>query len=70
MISLKTLIKDIDCLVTCKGNGKKAGSKMKDAGIIQNGYIIIEDSIISEVGSGNEYTKYTGEFNDIIDGIL
>lgn len=41
---------------------------MKDAGIIENGYVIIEDSIISEVGSGNEYTKYNGEFDDIIDG--
>lgn len=65
---MKTLIKNIDCLVTCKGNAKKVKDQMKDAGIIENGYIVMEDSVICEVGSGNGYKKYIDECEAIIDG--
>jgi len=59
---LKIIIKDIQCLVTC------ATDNIKDAGIIENGYVILEDSIIKKIGSGNDYKKFIEDDSIIIDG--
>lgn len=61
------IIKNIGCLVTCAGSYPKTKDNMKDAGIIENGYIAIKDNIIEEVGSGDGYKKYTNE-HEVING--
>lgn len=62
------IIKNIDCLVTCKGEGRKAGASMKDAGIIKNGYVVIEEGKIKAVGNGDGYLEYLKEYSKVIDG--
>lgn len=62
------IIKNIDCLVTCRGEGRKAGAAMKDAGIIENGYVVIEGGKIKAVGSGDGYLEYFKEYSKVIDG--
>lgn len=61
------IIKNIGCLVTCAGSYPKSKEQMKDAGIIENGYIVIENGIIEEVGSGNGYEKYLNNHETVID---
>lgn len=61
------IIKNIGCLVTCVGSYPKTKDKLKDAGIIENGYIIIEDEKILEVGSGEGYQKYLKNNETVID---
>lgn len=61
------IIKNISCLVTCTGSYPKIKDKLKDAGIIENGYIVIEDKVIVEVGSGDGYKKYLNDNKTIID---
>ena len=58
---MKTVIKNIQCLVTCNNYN------IKDAGIIENGYVLIEDAIIKDVGSGEDYKKLLEEDSVIID---
>jgi len=59
---LKTIIKNIKCLVTCSKNN------IKDAGIIEDGFVLIEDTIIKKVGSGNDYQEFLEADSLIIDG--
>ena len=59
---MKTIIKNIQCLVTCSTNN------IKDAGIIENGYVLVEDAIIKKVGSGDDYRKFLDKDSLIIDG--
>lgn len=65
---MKTIIKNIGCLVTCKGTHKKVREEMKDAGIIENGFIVIEKNKITEVGTGDGYKKFCEDGDKIIDG--
>lgn len=47
------LIKNISQLVTLKGkNAPRRGREMEDVEIIENGWVLIEDELISAVGSG------------------
>ncbi|ERI90746.1 imidazolonepropionase [Clostridiales bacterium oral taxon 876 str. F0540] len=62
------IIKNIDCLVTCKGSYKKIKDDLKDAGIMENGYIVIEDDKIKAVGCGEGYKTYISSQDTIIDG--
>ncbi|AKN33540.1 imidazolonepropionase [Clostridium carboxidivorans P7] len=61
------IIKNISCLVTCAGDYPKKKDKLKDAGVIENGYIVIEDKTIVEVGSGEGYKKYLKDDETVID---
>ena len=65
---MSIIIKNIGCLVTCRGSHKKAKEELRDAGIIENGYIVIEDNIIKEVGNGEGFDKYIKEDSLIING--
>jgi imidazolonepropionase len=58
---LRTIIKNIQCLVTCNKDN------IKDAGIIENGYVLLEDEIIKKVGSGDEYNEFLEADSLIID---
>ncbi len=61
------IIKNIGCLVTCAGMCPKIKDGLKDAGIIENGYIVTKNEIIIDVGSGNGYDKYLSINQIIID---
>lgn len=65
---MSIIIKNIDCLVTCEGSHKKTKEEMNDAKIIDNGYVVINNDIITEVGTGDGYNKYLSENYTIIDG--
>ena len=65
---MSILIKNIDCLVTCEGSHRKKGKEMNDAKIIEDGFIFIENDIISVVGKGNEYESYINEDTIVISG--
>ncbi len=65
---MSILIKNIDCLVTCEGSHRKKGKEMNDANIIENGFVFIEDDIISAVGKDEEYKSYIDEDTIIISG--
>lgn len=54
--------------MTCKGSYKKSKEALKDAGIIENGYIVIEDSIIKAVGEGDGYLEHLKDSDTVIDG--
>lgn len=62
------IIKNIDSLVTCGGEERKSGASMKDAGVIENGYVVIESGKIKAVGSGDGYREYLQEYSKVIDG--
>lgn len=62
------IIKNIDCLVTCKGSYKKTKDDLKDAGIIENGYVVLEEDKIKAVGCGDGYISYMSSKDVIIDG--
>lgn len=63
-----TIIRNIDSLVTCEGSHKKIKDEMKDAKIIENGYVVIEGENILEVGHGEDYKKYLNKECNIIEG--
>lgn len=65
---MKTIIRNIDCLVTCRGEGVKKGREMMDAGVIQDGYVVIEEGRISAVGEGEGYREYIGPSDRVMDG--
>lgn len=65
---MSIIIKNIDCLVTCEGSYKKSREDMKDAKIIENGYVIIEEDKIIAVGSGESYKEYFRDNTTVIDG--
>jgi imidazolonepropionase len=57
---LNILIKNISNLVTCKGSYPKTKEALKDAGVIEDGYVFIKDDVIAAVGNGEDYKKYLG----------
>jgi imidazolonepropionase len=64
----KLIIKNASELVTCKGKSPKHGKSMSDIGIIHNGCIVIDDDIITDVGTTDEILKkYTENEYDVID---
>lgn len=63
-----TIIRNIDCLVTCRGSYKKTKDELKNAGIIYNGYVVIEDEKIIAVGKDEGYKEYENMANKIIEG--
>lgn len=65
---MRTIIKNIDCLVTCKGDHIKKGKEMGDAGILSNGYLAVENDRIIAVGEGEGYKDYEIPGCEIIDG--
>ncbi|GAA0114504.1 imidazolonepropionase [Clostridium senegalense] len=65
---MSMIIKEIDCLVTCKGSHRKTKGDMNNAHIIENGYIIVKDDIIVEVGQGDGYKKHLNDCDKLIDG--
>ncbi|GLC28663.1 imidazolonepropionase [Clostridium omnivorum] len=65
---MNTVIKNIGCLVTCRGNAIKTGESLNDAGIIDNGFVVIEEDKILAVGKGEDYKKYLKEDTTIING--
>lgn len=65
---LTIIIKNIDCLVTCEGSHKKKGQEMKDAGIKENGFVVIENDKIKAVGEGEGYKRYITSECTVIDG--
>ncbi|MEG0308374.1 MAG: imidazolonepropionase [Clostridium sp.] len=62
------LIKNIDCLVTCEGSHRKKGKEMNDAKIIENGFIVITNDIITAVGKDDDYKTYISEDTIVISG--
>lgn len=62
------IIKNIDCLVTCEGSYRKKKEEMKDAKIIEDGYVVTKEDKIIAVGSGEGYKDYIAEGYTIIDG--
>lgn len=62
------IIKNIDCLVTCSGSYRKTKEELRNAGLIENGYVVIENDIIKEIGSGDDYLKIIKSQDFIIDG--
>lgn len=65
---MKTIIRNIDCLVTCRGEGVKKGKDMMDAGVLQDGYVVIEDGKIAAVGEGEGYREHLSPTVEVIDG--
>lgn len=62
------IIKNASELVTCKGISPKKGKDMSDIGIINNGAVVIENDIITDVGTTDEILKkYAGHCYEIID---
>jgi len=53
----KLILTNISELVTCSGTAPKSGTEMSDARIINNGCIVIENELISAVGSTEEILK-------------
>lgn len=65
---MKLIIKNISCLVTCKGSSSKKKDEMKNAGIIENGYVVVEEDKIKAIGQGDEYIQFLEEEDKVIDG--
>lgn len=65
---MRLIIKNISNLVTCAGEGIKKGKEQRDAKIIENGYVIVNNDIIEELGSGKGYEKFTDKNTILIDG--
>jgi len=70
----KLIIKNASELVTCKssapnhGSAPKRGTEMSDVGIIKNGAVVVEDSIIVAVGTTSEIlSKYNEKEYKVID---
>ncbi|WP_246577778.1 imidazolonepropionase [Clostridium psychrophilum] len=62
------VIKNIECLVTCKGSYRKKGQEMMDAKIKGDAYVVIENDKIKALGEGDGYKKYITCDSTIIDG--
>ncbi|RLC19312.1 MAG: imidazolonepropionase, partial [Deltaproteobacteria bacterium] len=65
MMNRNLIIKNASQLVTCSGFSAKCGKEMSDLHIIENGFVVIENGIISAVGDQN-YPPPSDEF-EIID---
>lgn len=61
------ILKNINTLVTCRGSYGKTKEEMKEAGIINNGYIVIDNDLIKEVGYDDGYLKYVDNDSEMID---
>jgi len=57
----KLIIKNASELVTCKGKSPKHGKDMADIGMINNGCVVIENDIITDVGTTDEILKKYNE---------
>lgn len=53
-------------VVSCKSKGPKYGGEMKDAGIIEKGFVAVEDGFILEAGKGDG-KDYVFEGTEVID---
>lgn len=53
-------------IITCKSNGPKMGAEMQDLGVIENGYVAIDNGIITDVGYG-EGEEFKERHTEIID---
>lgn len=65
---MNIIIRNIDCLVTCEGSYKKKKDEMKDAKIVENGFVVLENDIIVAVGQGDDYKNYEKEGSIILEG--
>lgn len=57
------IIKNAAQLVTCSGNEAKKGLEMGELGVIENGTIVIEEGVITQVGKTDEVLKTVNEDN-------
>jgi imidazolonepropionase len=64
---MRIIVKNISNLVTCAGSIKK-GKEQRDAKIIENGYVIVNNDVFEEIGTGSGYEKFITEDTIIIDG--
>jgi len=67
-VNMRTIIKNIDCLVTCRGGSAKTGKGLMDAGIINQGFVVINNEFIEAIGQGEDYKKYLDNDSIVIDG--
>lgn len=65
---MRTIIKNIDCLVTCRGDSAKTGKGLMDAGIINQGFVVINNEFIEAIGQGEDYKRYLDNDSIVIDG--
>ena len=65
---MRLIIKNISNLVTCAGEGIKKGKEQRDAKIIENGYVIVNNDIIEELGSGEDFKKFIDKNTILIEG--
>lgn len=64
----KLIIKNASELVTCKGKSPKHGKDMADIGMINNGCVVVENDIITDVGNTDEILKkYNENEYEVID---
>lgn len=66
---MKLIIKNISCLVTCEGSYAKKKEQMKNAGIIENGYVVVENDYIKALGKGDEYLQFLEDGDKVIDAV-
>jgi len=65
---LRLIIKNVSNLVTCAGKCIKKGKEQNNANIIENGYVVVKDDVIEDIGSGEGYVKFIEEDTILIDG--
>lgn len=53
-------------ILTCKSNGPKSGPEMQDLGVIENGFIAVDNGVITDTGLGNG-DEYTSRHTEVID---
>lgn len=64
---MRIIVKNISNLVTCAGSIKK-GKEQREAKIIENGYVIVNNDVFEEIGTGSGYEKFITGDTIIIDG--
>ncbi|SEF64805.1 imidazolonepropionase [Parabacteroides chinchillae] len=62
----KILIRNASQVVTCSGFAAKKGTEMSDVGIIEDGAVVIENGIITQVGTTEEVLKQL-DINDYLE---
>lgn len=67
---MQLLITNLRQLVTVRSNGRpfKAGSAMRDLGVIENASILVEDGIIRWIGNAGEFSNTLQPDADTLDG--
>jgi imidazolonepropionase len=53
-------------IITCKSNGPKMGAEMQDLGVIENGFVAVDNGIITDVGYG-EGEEFKVRHTEVID---